>query len=167
MYTLNCYFKKFQERSQYFLTLCNISTLYRKLGKFDKASECVERGFAIARRYYGSENHPCMSSRWQELAMVHEGRPRYAKAAKIWARAMRCAGKQHALFDFLHSTLSAMLCISDSKQPKELGFEGGSTFKCVVIEQRVCELWQRWSIAVVLSSSLHTLLPTSRLAIAS
>jgi hypothetical protein len=72
------------------------------------------------------------------------------------------------------STLSAMLCYGGTIDAKELEGEGGSTFKCViviVIEQRVCKLWQRWRVTAVLSLSLHTLLvgtmSTSRLAIAS
>jgi hypothetical protein len=41
-----------------------------------------------------------------------------------------------------------MLCYGDTIEAKELSFEGegASTSKCaivIVIEQRVCELWQR------------------------
>jgi hypothetical protein len=89
-------------------------------------------------------------------------------------------GTRHALrrqackLCFLRSTLSTMLCYGDNIEAKELGFEReeGSTLKCViVIEQRVCELWQRWRVTAMLSLSLHALLfgtmSPSRLAIAS
>jgi tetratricopeptide (TPR) repeat protein len=65
------------------VALSSMSALCRKRGKLDKALECAERGFAIVRHYYGSENYPMMGRCWDDLAAVHEGQQRHAKATEM------------------------------------------------------------------------------------